>query len=162
MLGDLTPEAICKWEMGCRQYFKHKEVPTNEQVGKVAWGMQEPSIQDWYLNDQDHMDSLTFTEYMAEFHAYWLPSDWDDVTHQKLLSSCQGDKLFSEWVVEVQSLNSLLHGIPSQLTELSICHHLEAHMLPDLRMEYCAKKVKEIQNFHPWLEAIHVLDKKRM
>ncbi|KIK41443.1 hypothetical protein CY34DRAFT_85364, partial [Suillus luteus UH-Slu-Lm8-n1] len=160
--GDLTPEAIRKWEMGCRQYFKHKEVPADEQVGKVAWGMQEPSIQDWYLNDQDRMDLLTFPEYMAEFCAYWLPSDWDDVTRQKLLSSCQGDKPFSEWAVEVQSLNSLLRGTPSQLTELSIRHHLEAHMLPDLRTEYRAEKVKEIENFRPWLEAIRVLDEKRI
>lgn len=73
--GEITPEVLRKWEMGCRQFFKHKKIPAEEQVGTVAWGMQEPTIQEWYLNDQDRMDKLTFKEYMAEVRTYWLPSD---------------------------------------------------------------------------------------
>jgi hypothetical protein len=70
MPGDVTPEVLRTWEMGCRQYFKHKDVPAKEQVSKVAWGMQEPSIQEWYLNDQEHMDTLTFEDYMAKVCKY--------------------------------------------------------------------------------------------
>jgi len=66
--------------MGCHQFFKHKKIPVDEKVGMVVWGMQEPTIQEWYLNDQDRMDKLSFNEYMAEVRAYWPPSDWADIT----------------------------------------------------------------------------------
>ncbi|KAG1854083.1 hypothetical protein C8R48DRAFT_610217 [Suillus tomentosus] len=78
--GDFTPEILRTWEMGCQQFFIHKEVPVAEQVGKVAWGMQEPPVQEWYLNDQDRLNRLTLEAYMKEVRAYWLPSDWADVT----------------------------------------------------------------------------------
>jgi hypothetical protein len=58
--------------------------------------MQEPSIQEWYLNDQERMDALTFKDYMAEVCEYWLPDDWADITRQKLLSLCQGSKVFAD------------------------------------------------------------------
>ncbi|KAG2065369.1 hypothetical protein BDR04DRAFT_1121922 [Suillus decipiens] len=69
--GDITPKILCNWEMGCRQYFKHKDIPEEEQV-----------------------------EYMTEFRVYWLPSDWADVMRQKLLTSNQGNKPFNKWAVE--------------------------------------------------------------
>ncbi|KAG1801985.1 uncharacterized protein BJ212DRAFT_1487467 [Suillus subaureus] len=151
-MGDITPEILCTWEMGCHQYFKHKNIPNKEQVGKVAWGMLEPSVQEWYLNDQEHLDALTFREYMAEVRAYWLPSDWADITWQKLLSSTQGNKPFNEWAVEVQGLNALLHDTPSYLTELNLCYHLEAHMHTDLRTKYHSEDILAINEFHPWLK----------
>lgn len=160
--GDITPEALRSWEVGCRQYFKHKAVPGEEQVGKVAWGMQEPSIQDWYINDQERMDKLTFVEYMKEVRAYWLPTDWADITRQKLLSSCQDSKAFHDWAVEVQRLNSLLRGTESHLTEINLRYHLEAHMQPDLRTEYRAENVAAITAFRPWIEKIRTLDEKRL
>ncbi|KIK38836.1 hypothetical protein CY34DRAFT_90294, partial [Suillus luteus UH-Slu-Lm8-n1] len=160
--GDITPEALRSWEVGCRQYFKHKAVPGEEQVGKVAWGMQEPSIQDWYINDQERMDKLSFDKYMKEVRAYWLPTDWADITRQKLLSSCQDSKAFSDWAVEVQRLNSLLRGTESHLTELNLRYHLEVHMQPDLRTEYRAENVAAIKGFRPWVEKICTLDEKRL
>ncbi|KAG2095734.1 uncharacterized protein F5147DRAFT_778632 [Suillus discolor] len=160
--GDITPEVLRTWEMGCRQYFKHKDIPVDEQVGKVAWGMQEPSVQEWYLNDQERMDELTFGEYMDEVRAYWLPSDWADTMRQKLLSSCQENKVFSDWAIEVQSLNALLRNTTSHLTELNLRYHLEAHMNADLRTEYRTENVADIAEFRPWTEKICLLDEKRL
>ncbi|KAG1863435.1 hypothetical protein C8R48DRAFT_773477 [Suillus tomentosus] len=160
--GDITPEVLHTWEMGCRQYFKHKDIPVDEQVGKVAWGMQEPSVQEWYLDDQERMDELTFGKYMDEVRAYWLPSDWADTTRQKLLSSCQGNKVFSDWAIEVQSLNALLHNTTSHLTELNLRYHLEAHMNADLCTEYRTENVADIAEFRPWTEKIRLLDEKRL
>lgn len=134
--GDITPEVLRNWEIGCRQYFKHKGIPAEEQVGKVAWGMQEPTVQEWYIVDQERLDKLTFDAYMAEVRAYWLPTDWADTTRQKMLSSFQGNKTFNDWAIEIQGQNALLRGTPSHMTELALRHHLEAHMQPDLRIEY--------------------------
>jgi hypothetical protein len=52
--------------MGCIQFFRHKDVPEDEMVGKVIWGMQDPRIQDWYLTNQEEIDVLSFKEFMAE------------------------------------------------------------------------------------------------
>lgn len=78
-VGELTPEALRSWEMGCTQFFLHKEVKEEEMVRKVAWGMQGAVIQDWYMNDRERIDKLTFAKYMAEVRNYWLPSSWSDL-----------------------------------------------------------------------------------
>lgn len=160
--GDITPEVLRNWEIGCRQYFKHKSIPAEEQVGKVAWGMQEPTVQEWYIVDQERLDKLTFDAYMAEVRAYWLPTDWADTTRQKMLSSFQGNKTFNDWAIEIQGQNALLRGTPSHMTELALRHHLEAHMQPDLRIEYRSENIAAIEKFRPWTEKIRLLDEKRL
>ncbi|KAG1802447.1 uncharacterized protein BJ212DRAFT_1304812 [Suillus subaureus] len=144
--GDITLEVLQNWEMGCRQFIKHKEVAAEEQVGKVVWGMQEPSIQELYLNDQECINRLTFEDYMAEVHIYWLPLDWANITHHKMLSLNQGDKPFNEWAVEVQTLNTLLHGTTLHLSETDLHYHLEAHMHADLKVRLLDKKHLHLLN----------------
>ncbi|KAG1737595.1 hypothetical protein EDD22DRAFT_959640 [Suillus occidentalis] len=124
MPGDIMPEVLRTWEMG-----------------KVAWGMQEPAIQEWYLNDQERMDKLMFDTYITKVHAYWLPWDWADSTHQKLLLSVQGNKAFSDWAVEVQSLNAILR---------------------DLRTNYRTENVKAIVRFRPWQEKVQLFDEEHL
>jgi hypothetical protein len=52
-----------------------------------------------------------------------------------------------DWAVEVQSLNALLCGTTSHLTELNLRYHLEAHMQADLRTEYRSEDVAAIEEF---------------
>ncbi|KAG2078332.1 hypothetical protein BDR04DRAFT_1112561 [Suillus decipiens] len=49
--GKITPEALCAWEMGCIQFFLHKE---------------DLVVQDWYLNNQAKFDKMSFKDYLAE------------------------------------------------------------------------------------------------
>ena len=42
--GDITPEALRAWEMGCLQFFRQKGLAEEEQVGKVAWNLQDPRV----------------------------------------------------------------------------------------------------------------------
>ncbi|KAG1760618.1 hypothetical protein EDD22DRAFT_900292 [Suillus occidentalis] len=57
-VGEISPEVLLAWEMGCRQFLMHKNVPETEMVRKT-----------WYLDDHD--------QYMKEVRSYWLPSNWD-------------------------------------------------------------------------------------
>ncbi|KAG2752641.1 hypothetical protein P692DRAFT_20724843 [Suillus brevipes Sb2] len=107
--GELTPEVLKTFEMGCTQFFLHKDVKADEMVKKVAWGMQEPVIQDWYVTNRERIDKLTFAEYMSEVRDYWLPSGWSDIVRRKMLASTQGQRAFNEWAVDVQRQNSTLH-----------------------------------------------------
>ena len=42
--GDITPEALRAWEMDCLQFFRQKGLAEEEQVGKVAWNLQDPRV----------------------------------------------------------------------------------------------------------------------
>jgi hypothetical protein len=159
--GDVSPEALRAWEMGCRQFFMHKSVDAAEQVAKVAWGLQDPRIQDWYLNDQDRINKLSFADYLAEVRSYWLSSDWADIVRQRMLSSTQGSKPFNEWAVQVQSQNTLLRGSTSHLDDTNLRYHLESHMHADLAADYREMKVTET-DLRKWIEIVRLLDERRL
>jgi len=159
--GEVTPEVLRAWEMGCTQFFRHKDVPEEEMVGKVAWGMQDPRIQDWYLTNQDEIDALAFKAYMAEVRKIWLPTGWADTVRRKMLASSQGQRPFSEWAIDIQSQNTLLRGTTSHLTDVHILYHLESHLNADLAADYHAERIVE-ENLRLWIEKVRVLDEKRL
>lgn len=159
--GEISPEVFRQWEVGCRQFFMHKEIPDNEMVKKVAWGMQEPIIQDWYLNDQDRFNKLSFAEYLKEVRDHWLPTDWEDTVRQKMLSSTQGQRPFYDWAVEILSKNTLLRDTPSHFKDINLKYHLESHMNPHLGAEYRDERITET-DLHKWIDKVKVLDNKRL
>ncbi|KAF9225579.1 hypothetical protein BS17DRAFT_878973 [Gyrodon lividus] len=118
-VGNITPEALRSWEMGCKQYFLHRSIDSTEQVQKIAWNLQDPHIQDWYINDYDRIDKLTFSAFIGS-------------------PILLGNKAFSEWAIDVRTQNTILHGTTSHLTDASLKYHLEAHMHPDLTCKYRA------------------------
>lgn len=65
-ISDLTPENLCAFKMACRAYFQHREVPEDEQVKKVAWGIQDPQVQNWYIANQFQIDMMDFDTYMGK------------------------------------------------------------------------------------------------
>ena len=160
--GDITPEALRAWEMGCYQFFWQKEVVEKEQVKKVAWNLQDPRVQDWYSNDCERLNALTFSAFMKEVQSYWLCSDWATIVRQRLLLSTQGDKPFHVWAAETQSQNDLLRGDPSHLSDEAIRYHLESHMHPDLMADYRSVKVDKEEDLRTWIDRVRSLDEKRL
>ncbi|KAG2340780.1 hypothetical protein BDR05DRAFT_1002179 [Suillus weaverae] len=155
------PKALRSWEMGCTQFFIHKDVSEKEKVKKVAWGMQDPQIQDWYITNQERIDLMTFREYMAEVHTVWLPIGWADTVQRKMLASMQGQRAFSEWAIDMQSQNTLLRGTTSHLADINILYHLESHMNIDLAADYHAENIVE-EDLRKWIEKVRILDEKRL
>ncbi|KAG2138055.1 uncharacterized protein EDB93DRAFT_726219 [Suillus bovinus] len=160
-MGEVTPEALRSWEMGCAQFFMHKNVPEEDMVKKVAWGMQDPRIQDWYLMNQEEIDAMSFKKYMAEVRNIWLPLGWADTVRRKMLASTQGQRPFSEWAIDVQSQTILLRGTASHLPDINILYHLESHMNAELAVDYHAENVEE-GDLRKWIEKIRILDEKRL
>ncbi|KIK26115.1 hypothetical protein PISMIDRAFT_56294, partial [Pisolithus microcarpus 441] len=160
--GDITPEVLHAWELGCVNYSRQKGTAADDQVVKVAGNLLDPCIQDWYSNNGDHLMALSFAEFMTEVHKYWLPSDWAATVRQKMLSSTQGTKAFHLWAVEIESLNVLLHGSESYLSEVHLCFHLESHMNTDLAAEYCTTLLSKETDFHAWLDMVRLLDEKHV
>ena len=160
--GKVTPEQLQKWELGCRQYFFHKDVEADNQVKRVAWGLLDPRIQQWYSIDSGRLNALDFAEFMVELRSYWLPSDWASDLRLKMLSSRQGTRPFLEWVVDMQTQNSLLVGDEAHLSKAGLHYHLEANMSKDLAVEYCSSEAKNEATLRLWIEKVKKLDEKRM
>ncbi|KIO09532.1 hypothetical protein M404DRAFT_22030 [Pisolithus tinctorius Marx 270] len=158
--GDITPEGLRSWELGCENYFRLKSVAEDVQVAKVVGHLLDPHIQDWISNNGSRLTALTFSEFMEEVRTYWLPSDWAEAIQQKMLSSMQGNKAFHLWAVEVESLNVLLRGSEFHLTEDHLHFHLESHMHPDLTAEYHLTSSHHEKRFQAWLDLVHLLDEK--
>ncbi|KAG2346923.1 hypothetical protein BDR05DRAFT_1046205 [Suillus weaverae] len=156
---EVTPKALWSWEMGCTQFFIHKDVSKKEMVKKVTWGMQDPWIQDWYITNQEHIDLMTFKEYMAEVRSVWLPIGWADTVQRKILASMQGQCAFSEWAMDVQSQNTLLRGTTSHLADINILYHLKSHMNIDLAADYHTENIVE-EDLRKWIEKVRILDEK--
>ncbi|KAI5991228.1 hypothetical protein EDD15DRAFT_2169563, partial [Pisolithus albus] len=108
--GDITPEALRAWELGCENFFSLKGIAASDQVLKVAGSLLDPRVQDWYSNNRTRLVALSFSAFMTEVRKYWLPSTWAAQVRTKMLSSSQGTKAFHHWAVEVESLNVLLRG----------------------------------------------------
>lgn len=44
-VGDLTPGMLLNFQVACRLYLSHhQDIPPEEQVEKVAWGIQDLHI----------------------------------------------------------------------------------------------------------------------
>ena len=71
--GDLTPAIVHAYEMACLGYFESKDIAADKQVRKILAGLQDPRIQDWISVDRDRFLELSFTDFMTEFRAGYLP-----------------------------------------------------------------------------------------
>ncbi|KAG2078260.1 hypothetical protein BDR04DRAFT_1088024 [Suillus decipiens] len=160
-VGEITPEALLSWEMACMQFFIHKDVPEDERVKKVARGMQDPRIQNWYLTNKEEIDALSFREYMIEIRSTWLPLGWEGILRRKMLSSTQGQCPFQQWAIDVQRQNILLRGTPSHLADINILFHLESRMNVDLAADYDAGNIAK-DDLHKWIKSVCILEKKHL
>ncbi|KAG2072905.1 hypothetical protein BDR04DRAFT_1116616 [Suillus decipiens] len=136
-LGEVMPEALRSWEIGCYQFFMHKNIPEEDM--------------DWYLTNQEEIDVMMFKEYMAKVCHLWLSLGWVDTVRCKMLASTQGQCPFSKWAIKIQSKNTLLQGTASHLPDVSILYHLESHMNTELTADYHAEKIVE-EDLCNWIE----------
>ncbi|KAH9946554.1 hypothetical protein B0H21DRAFT_693496 [Amylocystis lapponica] len=98
--GKLTPQVLVNWEHACHQYFKEKDVDEAKKVAKVTGGLQDELIRDWYYNDADRFNGLTWTASVKEMRTRWLPKGWVDRTLTTLLCSRHRDEdPFEDWVI---------------------------------------------------------------
>jgi hypothetical protein len=96
---------------------------------------------------------------MDEFRACWLPHDWEQTLHSKILSARLLHKRqhFEDWAASIQSLNVSLRGTPSHLDDDRIRIQLEAGLDDDLQTIARDAKVHEELSLHPWITKIKEL-----
>jgi len=79
-----------------------------------------------------------------------------------MLSSRQGSWPFHEWVVNVQTQNSILINDTAHMTDGNLRYHFEAHMHKDLANEYRTLDTKDEADLCRWIEKVKKLDEKQL
>ncbi|KAF9225494.1 hypothetical protein BS17DRAFT_766025 [Gyrodon lividus] len=141
--GEISPEALRSWEMGCKQLFSIKSIEGDNQVAYVAWNLQDPHIQDWYSNDSVRLKGMSFNGFLKE---------------QCMLSSTQGARSFNEWSIEVKSQNMMLCGMDSHLDDNALWFHLKVHMMSSLLRKYHLSAYGKEKVLRTWLNNVCMMD----
>jgi len=158
--GNISLEVMRQFENACRSFFRNKEgLKSKDYIARIAGGLQDPLISDWYWTAHEVFDVLSFNDFMKEFRLKWLPNDWEQDICCRVLGTKQAS-LFWEWAVKIRSLNTLLCGMPTHLDNTSLLNQLEANLEPSLSRACDDERVNE-DTLDKWLDKVKILDEKK-
>jgi hypothetical protein len=158
MAGSLSPEILRAWERSCVQYFKVKNIANVDKVRMVSYELKDPRMEAWIIANETHIEGLSFEDFMEELRDLWLEDGWEDVLRRRILSMRQGSKPFKDWSIEIQSLNTILVGWVSALTNAAIRDHLHVNMSEELSLRVRSFLAVPPVNIDAWITAVSKLD----
>jgi hypothetical protein len=157
--GDISPAVMCKYEYACLGYFDTKDIVPEKQVRKILVGLWDTCVQDWVSINHERLLALTFAAFMAEFKSLYLPKDWEEITRIELLQMNQGNEMFWNFTVQVQTKNSILIDSPSHLDNDQLRNRIEAGMNSRLALRIRLEKVgNKNKALGAWLDDIKSID----
>jgi hypothetical protein len=158
--GTVSPEVLHQFKNACRSFFHNKEgLDTKDHVARIAGGLQDPLLADWYWTGQETFDTLSFNDFMKELHNKWLLNDWEqDIRHRVLGMKQLG--AFWEWAVKMRSLNILLRGTTTHLDDAALLNQFEANLELWLSRVCDDERVKE-DTLDKWLDKVKIIDEKK-
>jgi hypothetical protein len=156
--GDISPTVMHQFEHGCRNYFIHKKIITDDQVSLIIGGILDDHINKWIMADHDRLVALSFDAFTIKFCANYLAEDWEEDTLRKLLSMTQGTSTFWDYAVNLQFKNSLLRSTTSHLSDDKLRQQLGAGMEVRLSKKVSTKKLKKVVDFCKWLNKVKHCD----
>ena len=114
-----------------------------EIISYVVEEMFEPYLIAWYQANQSHIDGLTLNAYLLELSQLVLERNWVHNILKTILSSSQGNRVFIDWKIEMENLNTILATLaPAQaLTKVQLKVQLQSNLHPDLRLNLSLKPV---------------------
>jgi hypothetical protein len=160
-VGKITPQALNNFSDGCEAYFFHKQVADAKQVQVVVLGLKDHRIRDWYRASKVAIIAMSFDDFMVAVKTKLLTDGWEYNLNKDILSSTQGEKLFSKWETELGASNSLLVSSVYYVTQPVLRSHLSANMNPELALDCDAAKTRDIADYDQWLADVTTLDLKR-
>ncbi|KAF9537344.1 hypothetical protein CPC08DRAFT_738882 [Agrocybe pediades] len=148
--GDVTPRILYKLSNAHREYFSVKAIEPKSRVRMILGGFLDEHIKEWINNDHD---------FMKELRLLFLPSDWEVVTRNELCNRkmLPTDK-FYEWAMEIKSMNFLLKGTNSHLSDDQLRRHLETSMDRDLFCYCNREKIHLETKLKEWIENARLAD----
>ena len=157
--GKLSPELLRQFENACRSYFRTKEgLDPAEHVSRIAGGLQDPMVADWYWVGQERFDEMPFDNFMRELRGKWLSKDWEQDIRRRVLGTKQTGS-FWEWTVSIRSLNTLLRNTEHHLSDAALLNQMEANLDPSLAAACDDEKIND-KDLDSWIDTVKTLDEK--
>ena len=97
----------------------------------MAGRLQDGRIQMWYHLNHIEIDGAGFPAFMKTVCENWLDPGWEQQVKLLILSSSQGSKLIADWIMLVESTNTLLLGHPCVLSTSDLHNYIQSHIYPD-------------------------------
>ncbi|KIM75263.1 hypothetical protein PILCRDRAFT_79212 [Piloderma croceum F 1598] len=129
--GKLTPDLLFDFKNGAYSYFLFKDIKLEKEVSKIAGGLQDGCIQTWYLNCAA-VDAAGFPAFMKHICDSWLELGWEQEVKLVVLASHQGNSAISDWIMLLESTNTLLNGHVCKLSDNDLRNHIQSHVHPDM------------------------------
>ena len=141
--GQITPLIMQSWTLACKHYKKHGGKMDAEIVSYIAEGMFKPHLIACYQADQARIDALTLDGYLTKLSQLVLEKNWDHEVLKTILSSSQGNRIFIDWEIEIENLNTILTtSAPTKaLTRDQLWVQLQSNLNPDLKLNLNLKPV---------------------
>jgi hypothetical protein len=87
MAGTLTLALLHTFQMGALQYFSQRNITADRHVPSIVWGLCDPRIQNWYINNTTRINMLAFNVFMDKVRVKWLMDGWEDIIEDSMLKS---------------------------------------------------------------------------
>jgi hypothetical protein len=159
--GTVTPGTIQEFEQCAECFFLNAKggIKDDQKVLRLLGCFANPLIRDWIAGKRTELSALTFSEFMKSFRKRWLPSNWEEATKTKMLSSrLEPEKeKFENWVVKIQKLNVALRGTSSYCDDAQLLTQLTLNLDPELRAK--AAKTGPHKDLSTWIEAVTEIDR---
>ena len=139
-------------------YFSFKEVKPEKEVTKVVGGLQDCWVQTWYRLNHAAIDAAGFVEFMKSIHENWLEPGWEQEVKLLILSSSQGSKPITDWIMLIESTNMLLLGHTCALLTNVLHNHIQSHIHQDTMTASTTAELHLITNYKKYKCALKVIN----
>ena len=103
---------------------------------------------------------MSFADFMSALREEALDSNWARTLRTEILRTRQGDRVFFDWVCEVECKNAILTPIPSaRISDQQLRDHFEAQMNEALAQRCQKSSVVSITDYRTWTNAVKQEDK---
>ncbi|THG93247.1 hypothetical protein EW026_g7943 [Hermanssonia centrifuga] len=163
--GSISPIVLIDWINACSYYFDERDIKDDKKVQKIAGGLQDPLVRDWFTNNAIRLKSLDWDTFITEFKTEWLENNWAETIRNELLRSCQKDiETFRDWTVSIEKLNAVLRGTADHLSDRALHTQLEIAAYEDLAntLRKHRTDLTKLATYREWKKAVIILDNKRV
>ncbi|OJT06787.1 hypothetical protein TRAPUB_2361 [Trametes pubescens] len=161
--GKITPSALNKWELGCMQYFQEKDIEEDKMVRRAGGGIANEVVRDWYINDYERHNSMTWDAFLAAVRSRFLPKGWASSIRSQIISTRQAhDQSFDDFSFELEKLNAHLRSTGFRFTDDALRVIMAANVIEDLRVVIKEEAIVTLEDYVEWKDAVSSADYRRL
>ena len=155
---------IMEFEQACLDYFMNAKggVTDDMQVIRILPSFQDQLVRDWISADRARLSKLDFKTFINELHTTFLPRNWEDRLRAQILTErLRPNTCFLTWATSLQTLNCVLRGTTSHLSDARLRDQIEAGVDEELRLAARKSKAQDATTMRNFLDTYELCDAER-